>query len=98
MIEWLILAAVKALKFVVVTAVTLGTCCLAPGESARHASVEPVPPPPAVVPAVVAETPGAPVQAAEVEGKPKRLAPPVRIETVLTPDLLVPPKARDLRF
>ena len=96
MIDWMILAAVKVVKAAVLGLVALATSlATSTDHCTEHTQVAPVPQEaiPLVVSVEVLEADAA-VTAAVVEVK--RLAPPVRIETILSPDLLVPPKARDL--
>ena len=99
MIDFVILATVKLVKMAVLGFVALATsiapCCTDPASEQAVLA----PPAPEMIPVVVSiEMPeiAAPVAAVAVEVK--RMAPPVRIETILSPDLLVPPKVRDLNF
>lgn len=99
MIEWMILAAVKVLKLTVLGFVALATSITPCDTDSASLQAVQAPPAPEVVPVVVSfEVPEVEPVDAVIVVETKRMAPPIRIETILTPDLLVPPKVRDLNF
>ena len=99
MIDLMILATVKIVKMAVLGLLALATsiapCCTDPASEQAVLA----PPAPEVIPVVVSiEVPEIVAPVAAVAVQVRRIAPPVRIETILSPDLLVPPSLRDLNF